>query len=58
MPQKISTDGDATMRLDSSDVDSINDMVIEHMRHSFIHMSLTDSAWAFGLIIHGVGFAS
>ena len=46
------------MRLDPLNVDPINDMLIKHVRHSSIHMHLSDSAWAFGLIMHGIGLTS
>ena len=42
------------MRLDSANVDLINDVVAEHVRHSSVHMDLTHSAWAFCSGIHGI----
>ena len=41
----------------SSDVDLINDLPIQHARECPIDMNLTDSAWSSGSIFKGIRFA-
>ena len=42
-------------RLDSSDVDSIDDVLVEHTRDCAVDVDLADCVWALCAIIHGVG---
>ena len=43
------------MRLDSANVDSIDDMFIEHTRDSSIDMNLANGVWSLGSISSGCG---
>ena len=45
-----------TTRLDSADVDLVNDMFIQHVQCGAIHMNLADGAGNLGLIVHSIGF--
>ena len=55
MLHKISTDG-FTTRLDSTDVNAIDDMFIQHVRNCAIHMNLADGTRTLGLIFECIGF--